>query len=109
MDPSYYSASDGNPSKTPKDTLFLEGALGVAHGGLYGGGGNATSISEAANLGYQQNFRLDNGHLIVSPEVYVGARHETDWAGGPSNSQWSAMIGCGIGISFAPRDKKPDD
>ena len=109
--PNYYTASDGTKSKTPTDTLFLEGARNYAQGGLYGGpkGATAGSVSNAVNVGYQHNFRLNDGHLIVSPNVWLGAKQESDRLGTQTSSQWSGAAGIGLGISLSPADKKPDD
>jgi hypothetical protein len=100
--PSYYTAADGTLSKTAKDTLFAEAALGYMHGGRYGGpaGSTAAATTGAFNLGYQHNFRLDNGHLIVSPMLWAGG-------GGGSASPWAFTAGGGLGISFSPWDKAP--
>jgi hypothetical protein len=109
--PSYYTAADSRPSKTTKNTFFIEGAYSHTKGGLYGNAPASSVIAntESANIGYQHNFRLSNGHLIVSPLIYIGGRHEADRVGETSRSQWGAMLGGGIGISFSPWDKKADD
>ena len=109
--PSYYTAADSRLNKTTKNTFFIEGAYSHTKGGLYGNAPASSVIAntESANIGYQHNFRLNNGHLIVSPLIYVGGRHEADRVGETSRSQWGAMLGGGIGISFSPWDKKADD
>jgi hypothetical protein len=103
FNPSYYTAEDGTQSKTAKDTIFLEGA----YGGAYGLSGDyARSDAVGGAIGYQHNFRLGNGHLIVSPMVYAGAREEWDHLSGGTSSQTSLTLGGGLTIAVSPFDKK---